>query len=56
MMGDALKSKGLSYDDLYREFDSPLSKQLRREAYGTDLGQHSWVTAEELEEILARLR
>jgi len=44
------------YDDLYREFDSPLMQRLRREAYGRDIGQHSWVTAEELEEDIARLQ
>ena len=36
------------YDDFYRHFDSPLMQQIRREAYGEDIGQHSWVTAEEL--------
>lgn len=37
-----------SYEDLYRKFDSPLMRQLRREAYGEDVGQHSWVGADEL--------
>jgi cyclopropane fatty-acyl-phospholipid synthase-like methyltransferase len=37
-----------SYDKLYEHFDSPLMRQLRSEAYGQDIGQHSWVTAEEL--------
>src|SRR5258707_14947634 len=36
------------YDKLYAHFDSPLMRQLRAEAYGQDIGQHSWVTAEEL--------
>jgi cyclopropane fatty-acyl-phospholipid synthase-like methyltransferase len=36
------------YDKLYENFDSPLMRQLRAEAYGKDIGQHSWVTAEEL--------
>jgi len=36
------------YDKLYEHFDSPLMRQLRSEAYGKDIGQHSWVTAEEL--------
>jgi cyclopropane fatty-acyl-phospholipid synthase-like methyltransferase len=36
------------YDKLYEDFDSPLMRQLRSEAYGEDIGQHSWVTAEEL--------
>lgn len=38
-----------SYDELYAHFDSPLAKQMRREIYGSDLGQHSWVRAGELE-------
>src|SRR6202022_3674999 len=42
------ESEGRDYDKLYEEFDSPLMQQLRREAYGEDIGQHSWVTAEEL--------
>ena len=36
------------YDKLYEHFDLPLMRQLRAEAYGQDIGQHSWVTAEEL--------
>jgi SAM-dependent methyltransferase len=37
-----------AYDKLYEHFDSPLMRQLRAEAYGQDIGQHSWVTADEL--------
>ena len=44
------------YDSIYKEFDSPLQRQLRREAYGKDIGQHSWGTADELEEDTARLQ
>jgi SAM-dependent methyltransferase len=55
-MSDALKSEGRSYDDFYREFDSPMSQRLRQEAYGIDIGQHSWVTAEELEANISRLK
>jgi SAM-dependent methyltransferase len=54
-MSDAVKSEGRSYDDFYREFNSPMSHRLRQEAYGTDIGQHSWVTAEELEANISRL-
>jgi len=46
----------VGYDSLYQEFDSPLSRQLRVEAYGEDIGQHSWVTADQLREDIARLR
>lgn len=44
------------YESAYEEFDSPLKKRLRREAYGEDVGQHSWVTADELRSDIARLR
>ena len=43
------------YDKLYEHFDSPLMRQLRAEAYGQDIGQHSWVTAEELLADLPKL-
>lgn len=49
------ESSFLRYDDLYRDFDSPLMQQLRRDAYGEDIGQHSWVTADELKADVARL-
>lgn len=38
------------YDSTYQEFDTPLQRKIRREAYGEDIGQHSWVTVSELEE------
>lgn len=44
-----------SYESLYEEFDSPLMRQLRIEAYGDDFGQHSWVTAAELESSMSDL-
>ncbi len=44
------------YEDLYETFDSPLARQIRREAYGDDFGQHSWATADELRECIPRLR
>ena len=31
-------------------------REVRAKAYGKDIGQHSWVTAEELEEDIARLK
>jgi SAM-dependent methyltransferase len=47
---------GPDYDNLYEAFDSPLEHQLRREAYGEDIGQHSWLTADELQEDISRLK
>ncbi len=43
------------YEAFYRAFDSPLMRQVRREAYGEDIGQHSWVTADELRADIPRL-
>lgn len=43
------------YESLYEEFDSPFMRQLRIEAYGDDFGQHSWVTAGELEACMPDL-
>ena len=43
------------YGSAYRGFDSPLKRRLRAEAYGEDIGQHSWVTAEQLRGDIARL-
>ena len=44
------------YEAFYRDFDSPLMCQLRREAYGEDIGQYSWVGADELRRDAERLR
>ena len=51
--------KGLradGYEAFYRDFDSPLMCQLRREAYGEDIGQHSWVGADEIRSDIHHLR
>ena len=37
-----------AYESFYREFDSPLMRRVRLEAYGEDIGQNSWVSAPEL--------
>ena len=44
------------YESFYREFDSPIMRLLRREAYGEDIGQHSWVGGDELRADIRRLR
>ncbi len=56
LMSDPVQPQDRGYDDFYREFDSPLMQRLRQEAYGKDIGQHSWVTAEEMDEDIPRLR
>lgn len=50
------ESAGWGYDNLYKDFDSPLLRELRREAYGEDIGQHSWVTSDELRENIPLLK
>jgi SAM-dependent methyltransferase len=55
-MSARVDSTAKGYDSTYREFDSPLMRRLRQEAYGEDIGQHSWVGAAELREDISRLR
>lgn len=54
-MSARVDSERRTYDEFYKNFDSPLMRQLRTEAYEKDIGQHSWVTADELEEGVHRL-
>jgi 2-polyprenyl-3-methyl-5-hydroxy-6-metoxy-1,4-benzoquinol methylase len=42
--GDAA---GSYYDANYRNFETQLYSEIRREAFGDDIGQNSWLTAEE---------
>jgi SAM-dependent methyltransferase len=49
------ENAGRGYDDLYKAFDSDLMRRLRAEAYGSDIGQHSWVTETDLREDIAAL-
>lgn len=44
------------YEGVYAGFDSPLMRRVRAEASAEDIGQHSWVTAEQLRADTARLR
>ena len=44
------------YDGVYAGFDSPLMRRVRAEAGAEDIGQHSWVTAEQLRADMGRLR
>lgn len=54
-MSTLRSSRADGYEALYRDFDSPLMRQLRREAYGEDIGQHSWVGADEVRSDIHRL-
>ena len=55
-MTDRPKAEKDAYKSIYATFNSPLSRKLRQDAYGEDIGQHSWVTADELRDDIARLR
>jgi len=55
-VAEGFKPVTAAYDKLYENFDSPLMRQLRAEAYGQDIGQHSWVTAEELLADIPKLK
>jgi len=55
-LSDAKPGAARGYDFSYEQFDTPLMQRHRREAYGQDIGQHSWVTAEELMLDIPRLR
>jgi SAM-dependent methyltransferase len=54
-MTSPTKPETRSYQSLYEDFDSPLMSRLRSEAYGEDIGQHSWVTGDDLRRDVARL-
>jgi ubiquinone/menaquinone biosynthesis C-methylase UbiE len=53
------KSKGdeayIYYDTNYGNFDTELYSEIRREAFGEDIGQNSWLTADELDTFLSWL-
>lgn len=43
------------FDSTYRHFTDPVLDVIRKETFGTDIGQNSWVTVEEYERLLAWL-
>lgn len=43
------------YDNHYDRFDEEVYRAIRRETYGEDLGQSSWITAEECRRFCERL-
>ena len=46
---------GVYYDTNYGNFETELYSEIRREAFGEDLGQNSWHTADEQERLLSWL-
>jgi len=43
------------YDSNYGNFESDLYAEIRREAFGEDIGQNSWLTADEQDRFMERL-
>src|SRR6202044_3539413 len=58
-MGEAPKSAMRSdfghYDANYKNFESELYAEIRREAFGEDIGQSSWISADEQDRTLPLL-
>jgi cyclopropane fatty-acyl-phospholipid synthase-like methyltransferase len=50
-----LSDKRTHYDSNYGNFKNQLYEQVRREAFGEDIGQNSWLTAPELDKFLTYL-
>jgi hypothetical protein len=46
---------GGQYDANYGNFQTELYEEIRREAFGEDIGQNSWLTAEEQDRFLGWL-
>jgi SAM-dependent methyltransferase len=46
---------GDHYGAHYREFAADVYREMRRAAFGEDIGQNSWLTVEELERFVSRL-
>ncbi len=49
-------ASGSHYDANYGNFQTALSEEIRREAFGEDIGQNSWLTAREQNEFLTLLQ
>ncbi len=53
---DQPTNKDTIFSGAYGEFEHSLSERIRRETYGEDLGQFSWITADEFRKFLRRLK
>jgi ubiquinone/menaquinone biosynthesis C-methylase UbiE len=51
----AMRSDFGHYDANYKNFESELYAEIRREAFGEDIGQSSWISADEQDRTLAML-
>jgi SAM-dependent methyltransferase len=55
-MGEAVKGPAMGhYDANYGNFQTELYAEIRREAFGEDIGQSSWLTADEQDRFLGSL-
>jgi len=54
-MGEATKTGAGHYDANYGNFESDLYSEIRREAFGEDIGQNSWLTADEQNRFIEKL-
>ena len=54
-MDESSKTGTAHYDANYGNFQSELYEQVRREAFGEDIGQSSWITAGEQDRFMERL-
>lgn len=52
---DFSETKPDGYEDFYRDFETPLMQEIRRQIYGEDIGLHNWGTVQELRDDHARL-
>ena len=55
-MNDTTSLQAIGYDAFYAMFDTPLGQRMRREIYGKDISQHSWVDSQDLEHDMGRLQ
>jgi 2-polyprenyl-3-methyl-5-hydroxy-6-metoxy-1,4-benzoquinol methylase len=46
-MGSKSKPRSAQYNAVYGNFEAELYAEIRREAFGVDIGQNSWLTADE---------
>jgi hypothetical protein len=44
------------YDSTYSNFEQRVLAEVRREAFGIDIGQNSWITVDEYERFFDRLK
>ena len=56
VFGSTSSSSSAHYDANYRNFESDLYAEMRREAYGEDVGQSGWMTANEQDKYLKWLQ